>query len=195
MGQKEVESCQEKVRTSEREVTDAGKRDFSSLWKMEKSYKSVYSSRYLEVKRKHAEQPSHFEVSAKASRDELSQLADEWLHSAKLAMKESSFTRYHRGIHRYILPYFKDEKLNNITLNAINRFKGDLHAGCSVTTKPLAPKTVADILSILKMFLEYCEKEGYVCPDFKRVTSIKPCKKAPSVLPNSLYTAKQNCLS
>ena len=160
----------------------------------EKCYRSVYASGYLEVKRKRAQLLQSASTPSQVSKQELPQLANEWLANVKPSIKESSFTRYHRSIHRYILPHFNSMKLENITLDVINDFKTNLAVGCALTTKPLAAKTVSDIMSVLKLFLEFCEKYGYHCPDFNKLFSMKNNKKVPTVLPNSQRSALERTL-
>ena len=148
----------------------------------EKLYKSVYAETYLEAKRKRLKVLQGTTISKSYSEPALHQLANEWLSNVKYSIKESSYTRYHRNIYRYILPYFKNSNLQSIDIQSINDFKKDLSNGCEIVTKPLSAKTISDILSVLKLFLMFCEKENYICPDFSRTVAIKQEKNDHKVL-------------
>ena len=148
----------------------------------EKLYKSVYAETYLEAKRKRLKVLQGTTISKSYSEPVLHQLANEWLSNVKYSIKESSYTRYHRNIYQYILPYFENSNLRSIDIQSINAFKKDLSNGCKVTTKPLSAKTISDILSVLKLFLMFCEKENYICPDFSRTVAIKQEKNGYKVL-------------
>lgn len=49
-------------------------------------------------------------------------------------------------------------------------------------------------MSVLKLFLGYCEKYGYRCPDFSKLFSMKSNKKAPAVLPVAQRSALERTL-
>ena len=151
-----------------------------------KQYKSVYAATYLEAKRKRLKVLQETNISKSSSEPILYELANEWLSNVKYSIKESSYTRYHRNIYRYILPYFEKSNLHSIDIQAINTFKKDLSNGCEIVTKPLSSKTISDILSVLKLFLMFCEKENYICPDFSRTIAIKQEKNDYKILnPNA----------
>ena len=148
----------------------------------EKIYKSVYADTYLEVKKKRLKILQENTTTRNTTKPILRELASEWLSNVQFSIKESSYTRYHRNIYRYILPYFEERNLQSIDIQAINAFKKDLSNGCEITTKPLSAKTISDILSVLKLFLMFCEKDNYICPDFSRSITIKQAKKDYKIL-------------
>jgi len=148
----------------------------------DKRYLSVYATSYLEVKKKRLETIKNATKPADSTSFHLRALASEWLDNVKFSIKEASYTRYHRNIYRYILPYFESRNLTNINVQSINAFKKDLSDGCEITTKPLSSKTISDIMSVLKLFLIFCEKDGYACPDFSKTITIKQNHKPRKLL-------------
>lgn len=87
--------------------------------------------------------------------------AEHWLISVKSSVKESTYTRYHRTVYSYLMPYFGKYALQMINLQAVDRFKNELLTVGGKRGNGLSEKTVIDILSVLKLILTHAAGEGY----------------------------------
>lgn len=83
------------------------------------------------------------------SKDYLGHDIQEWLNSAKIRCKKSTYTNYLYTVNARIIPRFAKIKKKNITTDIINQYTTDL------LNKGLAPKTVKDIIIILNQILKY----------------------------------------
>lgn len=97
-------------------------------------------------------------------------LSELWLDDIKVCVKESTFTRYYRIVMIYLIPAFKDKNLMSIDQRYLNRITEQLLEEGGRNKRPLAPKTVVDILSVLKMILRFANENNYPC---SRISSIK----------------------
>jgi len=68
-------------------------------------------------------------------------------------LKESSLSRYTYLCKKYIIPYFKDIHPTDLNNESIENFIQHLRNGC-ISGKPLAPKTINDILSLLLQIIK-----------------------------------------
>lgn len=78
---------------------------------------------------------------------------DEWLIVNKTNIKETTYVKYQSVITNYIRPAFGTKKLGNINSCTVAEFSDNL-----INQKHLAPKTVKDILILLKSILQYTAK-------------------------------------
>lgn len=130
----------------------------------QKAYRSLYGSSYTEVKAKKEEYLSHMcggRPPAARKTVAFSWLADCWLASVKSTVKESTYTRYYRAAHSYLMPQFGKYAIARLDSAAIDRFKDELLTVGGRRGGGLSEKTVIDILSVLKFILIYAAKEGY----------------------------------
>ena len=88
-------------------------------------------------------------------------LALHWLTDIRVSVKESTFTRYHRYIYKYILPHLGDLPLGEIDCFRINRFTEQLLSTGGIRGEGLSPKTVTDILCVVKSVLKFGRLSGY----------------------------------
>ena len=86
-----------------------------------------------------------------------------WLTDVRIRVKESTYTRYYRNVHRYILPHIGEVPLCKLDSLRINDFASFLLAEGGIRGSALAPKTVSDILSTLNSVLQYGQLCGYAC--------------------------------
>ena len=93
---------------------------------------------------------------------ELSQL---WLTDIRICVKESTYTRYHRYIYKYILPRIGDFPIQAVDSFCINRFTEQLLTVGGLRGGGLSPKTTTDVLCVLKSVLKFGRLNGYACPD------------------------------
>ncbi len=82
-------------------------------------------------------------------------IANEWLKSKKVELKESSYYNYMYKVDKYLMPTFEKFKLKDLKTYDYNNFIEEL-------TEDYAIKTIRDIVNVLKPILKYCEKE-YKC--------------------------------
>ena len=132
-------------------------------------YGSVYASSYHEVKKKRNQAIANIEsvpsVSSKkkdiSSPDSFGKLSSAWLNSIQMQIKESTYTKYNNTLQSYILPEFANTLLHDVTSSRIQNFCDELLTHGGVSGEGLSPKTVSDILSIIRSILRYSQIHGY----------------------------------
>lgn len=94
------------------------------------------------------------------------ELCAEWLASAKLRVKHSSYCCYEKLIDKHVIPYFEDIKYGELTTSVINSFtEHKLKCGISNGFGGLSAKSVHDILVVMRSVAKYAEQEyGYRNP-------------------------------
>lgn len=94
------------------------------------------------------------------------ELCAEWLASAKLRVKHSSYCCYEKLIYRHILPYFGNIGYETLGTSIINEFSDYmLELGKSNGFGGLSAKSVHDILVVMRSVAKYAEREyGYRNP-------------------------------
>ena len=93
--------------------------------------------------------------------------ARQWLASPETELKDSSRVRYTNILNSYLLPAFRDLPPEAFTREAVAAYRQKLlhtgeKKGCG-----LAPKTVTDVLSVLKCVLRYARDRGAQAPDLR----------------------------
>ncbi|MFW6356542.1 MAG: site-specific integrase [Spirochaetota bacterium] len=81
--------------------------------------------------------------------------------------REQSFSpgtaeSYRLNLHNYILPFFGTQKLNRISMDAVEQFLHDLRLVRRPNGKPLSGKSVNNILSTLRVMLDRAVDLGYL---------------------------------
>ncbi len=112
----------------------------------------VYSRTYREVKEKLT--AAKLTVGDKPSPNEknFACFCDEWLFLSRNRIKESSYAKYYNIVERHIKPRLGGilpQKLDDVTVEG---FSGDL------LSAELSPKTVRDILTVLRSVMKYCKR-------------------------------------
>lgn len=83
---------------------------------------------------------------------------DAWLQSAKINIKESTYSRYFHLIDTHIRPYLGKYPLSKISTQIVEGFiEKQLNYGRLKSRGALSPKTVTDILAIVKSSMEYAK--------------------------------------
>ena len=116
-------------------------------------YAYVYGKTYSEVKRKLTEQRGNVQKvqPTKNKSSTYGELLDCWLHSMQLNTKESTQARYTHLIKTHIKPHLGAVQLSQLTTDAIEIFiEQQLTDGRLDNSGGLSPKTVTDILTIIK---------------------------------------------
>lgn len=124
-------------------------------------YKSVYARTLSEVKEKMSEvysiKQNH---SVSAIKLTVRDAAQQWLSSAKLRVKESSYANYESIISKHILPILGGEYMQNLTTQKLNDFihyklsKGRLNGNGG-----LSAKSVRDIMTVYRSIESYASRE------------------------------------
>ena len=103
--------------------------------------------------------------------------AAEWLEALKPQLKESSVVKYMNILERNLLPAFAQSEVFRLSREDIREFSNRLLVSGGVKGEGLSPKTVADILSVLKNILKYSARErGYPETDLRDVFVKHPQK-------------------
>ena len=90
----------------------------------------------------------------------LHELSLEWLGSAKLRVKKSSYFCYEKIVTKHIIPYFKQIKYTELNTPKINTFiEYLLKNGKSNGKGGLSVKTVHDIIAAMRSVAKYAERE------------------------------------
>ncbi len=94
------------------------------------------------------------------------ELCEEWLASAKLRVKHSSYCCYEKLINKHVIPYFEDIKYGELGTPIINEFSEyKLKFGKANGFGGLSAKSVHDILVVMRSVAKYAEREyGYRNP-------------------------------
>lgn len=126
-------------------------------------YAYVYGKTYSEVKQKLVDERSNAKKTSISTRSSLTydELLDSWLHSSQLNTKESTHARYAHLIRTHIKPQLGKYQLSMLSTEIIESFiEFQLADGRLDNTVGLAPKTVTDILTIVKNTMEYASYKG-----------------------------------
>lgn len=80
------------------------------------------------------------------------EIVERWLKIKKIEIKESTFSNYQYIIYKYIMPKLQKKKVVDLSKYNFNEMVCELK-------QTLAPKTVRDIICVLKSILYYIENE------------------------------------
>ena len=160
-------------------------------------YRSIYATTYSKAKAKRIEEMKNIDTILDNLNSEsitLKELSYMWLSNVKISVKESTYTRYYRVINKYILPFFGDTKLKYIESKNVYEFPEKLLNSGGLNKGTLSPKTVTDIISILKSVFKYGKENGYVCPDISKLKYPSKTKKPISILSTNEQIKIENIL-
>ena len=121
-------------------------------------YVYIYGKTYTEVKQKLAIERGRQKQHVPAEKKQITygEVLDLWLHSTKTSIKESTYARYAHLINSHIKPQLGDYKLSMLSTEIIEDFiENQLVEGQLDRTGGLAPKTVIDLLAIVKSTIGY----------------------------------------
>lgn len=129
-------------------------------------YKYLYGSTYSEARAKKlsaqiAGQKQFAKAKALATFDDVAFL---WLNEIRITVKESTYTRYHRSVTKYLLPQFKGQSMSKIDQQYFTGTTERLLKCGGVRKEPLSSKTVSDIICILKMIIKYADENDFPHP-------------------------------
>lgn len=123
------------------------------------SYGYCYGKSYKEVKEALALKKALCAVKPSVSTETsaFSKYCTEWLYLRKSKVDESSYVKYLSILEKHIIPGLGRMKITEITSIAIEEFSQML-----LTEKELSPKTVKDILVVLRSIIAYTDKKSSV---------------------------------
>ena len=109
-------------------------------------------------------------------------IAWKWYESNVATVKVSTSNKYRNLLTKYILPVFGDMSLSSVTCNFIEDQCKIYLNSCGSKGQGLSPKTVADILSVIRNILRYADNHGIVVSSNLSNIRIKQNSKAMRVL-------------
>jgi len=96
-----------------------------------------------------------------ASHITLKQLSCMWLADVRISVKESTYTRYYRAVHKYIIPRLGTRAVDKIDSFVINSFTECLLSSGGLRGASLSAKTVSDLLCVIKSIIKFGKSNGY----------------------------------
>lgn len=127
-------------------------------------YASVYAKTYAEVKKKREavlqELKAHPFSSLPAK--SLGVIIQEYLEEHKFEIKPSTYARYVEISEKHLIPDLGLMQVSEFTRDDGNSYVKELLSNGKAQGKGLAPKTVKDIASVLKLVLKYAEEKHYI---------------------------------
>ena len=149
-------------------------------------YGYVYAKTYREVKTKlHNASVSilqHPQSSPNARGDSFSIIASDWFDSIVPQVKESTANKYHNLLHTYVLPVYGDVTLNCITYDFVEKQCKELLLHGGSDHSGLSPKTVSDVLSVIRSVLKFAIRKGKIVPCDGSGVQIKQIQKEMRIL-------------
>ena len=124
-------------------------------------YGYVYGKTYNEVKKELLNKQMSISEPIILSQEEnilYKEVVIEWLKFVKINIKESTYARYVHLVERHILPSLGNYELKQINTHLIEKFiEEKLQEGRLDKQGSLSPKTVTDIITIIKSSIRYAK--------------------------------------
>ena len=146
-------------------------------------YRSVYGKSRKEAKEKRllliheSIKGKEFGISPAIT---FNQLANNWMNNIKLRVKESTYVRYRNQVEKHILPHLGKYQVSKIGVELIEHLVSVMLLPKSNGGFRLSPKTVQDILIIIKSILRFGKYHEHL--ELHRIKIMKEEKK-PLTLP------------
>ena len=124
------------------------------------SYGYIYGKSYKEVKVRLIQLKAEWDQKQKEQRkaledDKLSNIASAWIEISSPLFKKSTIVKYKNLLHLYIFPAIGDCLISEITNEKVHIFCSDLLKNGGAKGTGLSPKTVTDVLSLLRSIQKY----------------------------------------
>lgn len=128
-------------------------------------YKYLYARTYAEVKAKllNAQNPTQLTTEVKKTNDKekYEYWLDEWLRTKRLNVKESTYIRYRNTIENHIKPNLGKYPISKISTSLMEHFVSHkLQDGRIDGNGGLSPKSMSDIMVIIKESFKYAQSYG-----------------------------------
>ena len=101
-------------------------------------------------------------------------IVERWLDDKKMTIKKSSYSNYEYMINKYLRPYLQEKKMIELEKYDFNELIKEL-------TLELSPKTVRDIICVLKSILHYMENEYNIKIKTRKIVAPKLNKEDISI--------------
>ncbi len=130
-------------------------------------YQSVYGKTYLETKEKLRisrikQQEKELAGNPFSLNEDLfPNILLEWLSTVRPHLKESSYCRYFNQINKNIIPYFREKSIMEIDTACMQQYITVITTDNNLQHKALSPKTIHDILSIIRRVFDFAEIKEY----------------------------------
>ena len=85
-------------------------------------------------------------------------ISNEWLDTSESRLKYSSYTKYRNILYKYLQPQYGIFSISEIDRSKVSNYIAELLSSGGPTGNGLAPKTVADMLNVLKNIFSYASK-------------------------------------
>ena len=160
-------------------------------------YRSIYAADYLTVKKKQNDAKRKMDPRLFQSvrmKKNISFYGLLWLERLKPSSKESTYVRYHYLFSHYISPMIGDRLVYTFSNKDCEVFLNKLLLSGKSDGSGLAPKTVTDIRSVVKLILKTAEKEGELSLCNPELCPVKPVKKPLRILSLKEQQALQDYL-
>lgn len=159
-------------------------------------YKYLYSKNPTELKEKMLSIYSDLSVAGQKSCNKtLKELCIEWLASARLRVKPSSYCCYERLVSKHIITYFDDIAYDELTTPVINAFsEHKLKYGKANGLGGLSAKSVHDILVIMRSVAKYAENEYSYRNPMRNISMPKSESKKTKIFDKNERSGLQNYL-
>lgn len=105
------------------------------------------------------------------------EIATEWFNLRLPQLKDSTAVKYRNLLNSYILPMLGERAADTLTHDCIKNFCNELLISGGKKGTGLSPKTVSDILSVLRNILKYCTDIGIKTACDARSIIIKQSQK------------------
>lgn len=130
-------------------------------------YGYLYARTYLEVKNKlHAAVMEKAIITEEVAEPQFKELLEQWLLNIRPQIKESSYMKYFNIVKNHILPDLGDLSVSELTTSRLETYATELFThGKKNGDGKLAPKSVKDILAVIKSVQEYSTRKncGFPC--------------------------------
>lgn len=141
-------------------------------------YGYVYARTYREVKSKLAYAQNSTKIQYVNKQNEtpviyFNDIAKEWFENTRPQIKESTKVKYQNLLNLYILPGFINMPLDKVTRERIEICCNELLLSGGKRGTGLSPKTVSDVLSLIRNILRYSVDKGITVPCDAKTISIK----------------------
>ena len=160
-------------------------------------YRSIYAADYLTVKKKQNDAKRKMDPRLFQSvrmKKNISFYGLLWLERLKPSSKESTYVRYHYLFSHYISPMIGDRLVYTFSNEDCEVFLNKLLLSGKSDGSGLAPKTVTDIRSVVKLILKTAEKEGELSLCNPELCPVKPVRKPLRILSLKEQQALQDYL-
>ena len=130
-------------------------------------YGYVYAHTYRDAKIRLQRAAALWETAPVREKDNallFSAIAARWEQSIAQQVKESSFVKYHTILTKHLYPALGDVNVEEMTHERIESLSISLLRGEGTDKRPLAPRTVSDILSVLRSILRFARRGGAIIP-------------------------------